>query len=158
MVWSSSRSSNQFFFLSNLCLFVGVACLCSFSLGMLPFVQAFAPVMLLFELSTIFLNNHWFMEKTGRSGTWLQFINGLLLLASFFLVRICWGTFKLGQAVMILMSRRAEVEARIGWGLVEFYGVAGVGIGVLNFIWFSAMVRSVSSKFTKKSKSKSKTN
>ena len=41
--------------------------------------------------STIFLNIHWFLDKTGRTGTTLQLINGFLLLATFFVVRIVMG-------------------------------------------------------------------
>ncbi|KAI9275343.1 hypothetical protein BY458DRAFT_434500 [Sporodiniella umbellata] len=44
-----------------------------------------------YELSTVFLNIHWFMDKLGYTGSKLQMVNGAMLLLSFFGVRIVFG-------------------------------------------------------------------
>lgn len=41
--------------------------------------------------STIFLNIHWFLDKTGRTGSPLQLVNGIFLLGAFLGVRIIYG-------------------------------------------------------------------
>jgi hypothetical protein len=41
--------------------------------------------------STIFLNIHWFLDKTNRAGSTLQLINGFFLVGSFFAVRLVYG-------------------------------------------------------------------
>ncbi|EIE80770.1 hypothetical protein RO3G_05475 [Rhizopus delemar RA 99-880] len=47
----------------------------------------------MYELSTIFLNFHWFMDKIGWTGSRIQLVNGVFLLLTFFGARILFGTF-----------------------------------------------------------------
>jgi hypothetical protein len=51
-------------------------------------------VFILYELSTPFLNIHWFCDKLNMTGGSLQWYNGLLLLGTFFCSRLCWGTYQ----------------------------------------------------------------
>lgn len=53
---------------------------------------------MLYELSTPFLNVHWFCDKLGMTGSKLQLYNGIALLVTFFGCRIVWGTY---QSIMI---------------------------------------------------------
>ncbi|RPA98440.1 DUF887-domain-containing protein [Choiromyces venosus 120613-1] len=64
-----------------------------FSLGFRPFVNYWASVFVLFEISSPFLNIHWFCDKTGMTGSLTQLINGFFLLTSFFCCRLVWGTW-----------------------------------------------------------------
>jgi hypothetical protein len=100
----------------------------------------------MFELSTVFLNVHWFCDKTGLSGSKIQWINGMFLLLAFFAVRLVFGTITMFRFVVDNFSRRAEVGA-----LYYFYSFAATGLGLLNFYWYSIMIRSVMSRFKKKS-------
>ena len=45
-------------------------------------------VFLLYELSTPFLNIHWFCDKLNLTGSKIQLYNGFLLLGTFFLCRL----------------------------------------------------------------------
>jgi hypothetical protein len=121
----------------------GVGCLAAFFMGYRPFVHSFAAVVLMFEASTIFLNIHWFCDKTDRSGSTLQWINGIVLLFVFFSVRIVYGTLRIYSVVSSFWVRYNDCPA----GTVEFYTLAGIGICALNFWWFFSMVRSVLSRF-----------
>ncbi|KAJ3368542.1 hypothetical protein HDU91_000528 [Kappamyces sp. JEL0680] len=121
----------------------GLGCFLAFLMGLMPVAQPFAPVVLMFETSTIFLNVHWFCDKTGRSGTTLQWINGIFLLGAFFGSRIVYGSYRIYKVVELLWMRYAEVPA----GIVEFYTCAGVAMSLLNGIWFSAMIKSLLSRF-----------
>jgi hypothetical protein len=49
------------------------------------------PVFILYELSSPFLNFHWFFDKVGMTGSTAQLINGLVLMISFFGSRLVWG-------------------------------------------------------------------
>ncbi|OAK96163.1 DUF887-domain-containing protein [Phaeosphaeriaceae sp. SRC1lsM3a] len=74
-------------------LFHAISALCVFSLGFRPFVNYYAPTFILYELSSPFLNIHWFCDKLNMTGSTLQFVNGILLLFTFFSCRLCWGTY-----------------------------------------------------------------
>jgi hypothetical protein len=56
-------------------------------------VNFYAPTFILYELSSPFLNIHWFCDKLNRTGSTLQFVNGIILLVTFFSCRLCWGTY-----------------------------------------------------------------
>ncbi|KAK5674532.1 hypothetical protein LTS10_012728 [Elasticomyces elasticus] len=70
-----------------------VAAVSVFSLGYRPFCYFYAPIFLLYELSSPFLNIHWFCDKLDLTGSTFQAINGGLLTTTFFLARICWGNY-----------------------------------------------------------------
>lgn len=59
-----------------------------------PFVNFYAPTFILYELSSPFLNIHWFCDKLNMTGSRLQFINGILLLLTFMSCRLFWGTYQ----------------------------------------------------------------
>lgn len=59
-----------------------------------PFVNFYAPTFILYELSSPFLNIHWFCDKLNMTGTKIQLYNGILLLFTFFSCRLCWGTYQ----------------------------------------------------------------
>ncbi|KAL8704315.1 MAG: hypothetical protein Q9201_002537 [Fulgogasparrea decipioides] len=59
-----------------------------------PFVNYYGPTFILYELSSPFLNFHWFFDKLHMTGSRPQWYNGILLLASFFLCRLLWGTYQ----------------------------------------------------------------
>jgi hypothetical protein len=75
-------------------LFHAISALSVFSLGFRPFVNFYAPTFILYELSSPFLNIHWFCDKLNMTGSTLQFVNGLFLLATFFCCRLVWGTYQ----------------------------------------------------------------
>ncbi|CAO2655973.1 Nn.00g047760.m01.CDS01 [Neocucurbitaria sp. VM-36] len=75
-------------------LFHAISALCVFSLGFRPFVNYYASTFILYELSSPFLNIHWFCDKLNMTGTTLQLVNGIVLLFTFFSCRIVWGTYQ----------------------------------------------------------------
>ena len=58
-----------------------------------PFVNYYGPSILLYELSSPFLNFHWFFDKCGMTGSLPQLINGICLITTFFSCRLVWGTY-----------------------------------------------------------------
>jgi hypothetical protein len=66
-----------------------------------PFLSFYAPVFILYELSTPFLNVHWFCDKLNMTGSKLQLYNGIALLVTFFSCRLVYGTF---QSIMVYID------------------------------------------------------
>lgn len=58
-----------------------------------PFLYYYAPVFLLYELSSPFLNIHWFCDKLDLTGSTYQAVNGIFLVGTFFSCRLVWGTY-----------------------------------------------------------------
>ena len=59
-----------------------------------PFLNYYSNVFILYELSTPFLNIHWFFDKLNMTGSRGQFYNGIALLSTFFSCRLIWGTYQ----------------------------------------------------------------
>jgi hypothetical protein len=123
-------------------MFHSLACFFVFFLSLNPFAQYYACYFLLFESSTIFLNIHWFCDKTGQVGTILQWINGIVLLSVFFFARLVLGTYHMGDFIITGFPMRDQSP-----NLYYLYSTAAVGLGSLNFYWFYLMVKSVASRF-----------
>ncbi|RDW88152.1 hypothetical protein BP6252_00184 [Coleophoma cylindrospora] len=71
-----------------------VSALVVFSFGFRPFLNFYGCTFILYELSTPFLNFHWFFDKLDMTGSRAQLYNGLVLLAMFFSCRLVWGTYQ----------------------------------------------------------------
>lgn len=140
----------------------------------------------MYELSTPFLNIHWFCDKLGLTGSKLQLYNGFALLFTFFFCRIVWGTY---QSVLIysdiykalktpsaslmsslldddMCSRNSSSKPYGGpvscevtdlpmW-LVSVYLVGNTALSVLNFYWFSQMVKAIRKRFVPQDEVKTK--
>ena len=59
-----------------------------------PFVNFYGCTFILYELSTPFLNFHWFFDKLDMTGSRAQLYNGIVLLVMFFSCRLVWGTYQ----------------------------------------------------------------
>jgi hypothetical protein len=57
-------------------------------------VNYYACTFILYELSSPFLNIHWFCDKLNMTGTTIQLVNGIVLLCTFFSCRIVWGSYQ----------------------------------------------------------------
>jgi hypothetical protein len=128
----------------------------------------------LYELSTPFLNIHWFCDKLGMTGSKLQMYNGIALLATFFGCRIVWGTYssiliysdiykalttptnnsmaslldggKCDGNASTLDGPGCEIGDLPTW-LVTVYLVGNTALSLLNFFWFNQMVKAVRKRF-----------
>ncbi|KAK0516302.1 hypothetical protein JMJ35_000905 [Cladonia borealis] len=63
-------------------------------LGFRPFCNYYGLSFILYELSTPFLNIHWFLDKTHLTGSTAQFLNGIILITTFAGSRLVWGTYQ----------------------------------------------------------------
>ncbi|MCJ1306462.1 hypothetical protein MMC25_000104 [Agyrium rufum] len=118
-------------------------------MGFRPFVNYYGLNFILYELSTPFLNIHWFMDKFGMTGSRLQLVNGILLLISFAGCRLVWGTY---QSVGMYKDVWAAIQTPAAdlpvpaW-LAVAYLVANSVLNILNFYWFGRMIQTLRSRF-----------
>ncbi|MCJ1293390.1 hypothetical protein MMC34_004944 [Xylographa carneopallida] len=152
-----------------------VSALVVFSLGFRPFVNFYAPTFILYELSSPFLNIHWFCDKLHLTGSRIQLYNGLVLLATFFSCRLVWGTY---QSVRVYqdvwaaihspgvlpilatntttttadLESHAEILRFQGDGVIPIwlactYLGSNIVLNTLNFYWFGKMIEAVKKRF-----------
>jgi hypothetical protein len=120
---------------------------------------------MLYELSTPFLNIHWFFDKMGMTGTKAQLYNGLTLLVVFFCCRLVWGAYSsfniyrdvwnaLHLSTAQKMKANGELMHLAGdrslplW-LVVLYMGGHVTLQALNVFWFGKMIAAVKKRFVK---------
>ena len=74
-----------------------------------PFANYYGLAFVLYELSTPFLNFHWFFDKLGMTGSLAQLVNGVILIISFGGCRLVWGVY---QSVLIYTDIWQAVQRR----------------------------------------------
>lgn len=114
-----------------------------FCIGLKPYIQYYAPVFLLFELSNPFLNVRWFATKyLGHTSNKLlnlfQLLNNVSLLIVFFFARICWGWFQIAKLVYDFYQ--IHQDSRFLPYETAIIVVGNLVLDVLNLVWFSTMV------------------
>ncbi|KAF8637325.1 hypothetical protein AX17_002827 [Amanita inopinata Kibby_2008] len=121
----------------------GLACFAIYIMSFKPFVSYYATRCLVWEASTFFLNNHWFLDKTGRTGTTLQLVNGFCLLATFFGVRILYGG-KISYDFFVTL-RHVYRDVPLTYTIV--YCTGNVLLQGLNWFWFTKMIAALCKRF-----------
>lgn len=141
-------------------------------LGFRPFANYYGIHFVLYEMSTPFLNMHWFADKLGMTGSTFQLVNGIVLIATFGCSRLLWGTYQSMLIYKDLWTAWNFVQPKAAAGLetvvlnvTDFGGASAVEaveldlwLGVLylgsntilcalNFYWFGLMISSVRKRF-----------
>lgn len=109
-----------------------------FSQTLRPFCLAWVAGFLSFELSTPFVNVNWFISKlpAGTIPFYVQAINGLLLMITFFIVRIIWGFYAIYKVSGQLYSAKDQLPL---WLPLSIVGL-NIALDALNVYWFKKMV------------------
>ncbi|KAK3394011.1 TRAM, LAG1 and CLN8 domain-containing protein [Podospora didyma] len=92
-----------------------VSALVVYSFGFRPFLNFYSPVFILYELSTPFLNVHWFFDKLNMTGSKAQLYNGIALLATFASCRLVWGSY---QSVLVYIDMWKAVHSAPAAGYI----------------------------------------
>ncbi|KAK1757709.1 topoisomerase I damage affected protein 4 [Echria macrotheca] len=71
-----------------------VSALAVYTFGFRPYLNYYSTVFILYELSTPFLNIHWFFDKLNMTGSRAQLYNGIALLFTFASCRLVWGSYQ----------------------------------------------------------------
>ncbi|KAL4077307.1 hypothetical protein V8B97DRAFT_1915391 [Scleroderma yunnanense] len=135
-------------------VFHGIACLCVFLLGSRPFAQYYGVRFLFWEVSTIFLDIHWFLDKTGKTGSKLQLINGFVLLGTFFshdrkaLLDHHESLFaKPPVKSYDFIKTMRSVYEQLPFLYVAVYGGGNILLNLLNWFWFTKMISALQKRF-----------
>jgi hypothetical protein len=129
-------------------------------------VNFYSTTFILYELSSPFLNFHWFFDKLNMTGSRAQLINGLLLLATFFCCRLVWGTYQSVRVYQDIWAAlhhqpspssplRASDPEIMHFATVEHVPVylallylgSNLVLNTLNFYWFRKMIDTVRKRF-----------
>jgi len=142
-------------------LFHALSAVVVYSLGFRPFVNFYAPVFILFELSSPMLNIHWFLDKLNLTGSKYQLYNGLLLIATFFCCRVIWGPIQAFAVFRDIYTawKNPSLPSTTQEGILlhattvpVWLGLAYLGsntiLNFLNFYWFGKMIEAVTKRFT----------
>ena len=117
-----------------------ISCFTVYFLSFHPIFQYYGGVFLMYELSTPFLNVHWFCDKLGLTGSRLQIVNGLILVCVFFSARIVYGYYQSALFFMNIAARFSEIPLY----LIAVYTSANILLNILNAFWLYKMIVSVS--------------
>ncbi|PSN73697.1 DUF887-domain-containing protein [Corynespora cassiicola Philippines] len=141
-----------------------VSALFVFSLGFRPFVNFYAPTFILYELSSPFLNIHWFCDKLNLTGSRIQLYNGILLLTTFFSCRLIWGSYQsirvfsdvyraMSQGPPAFDVEKAELGTMrfaaepVPLWLAFCYLASNITLNGLNWFWFGKMIETIRKRF-----------
>ncbi|RCI00242.1 hypothetical protein CU098_011507 [Rhizopus stolonifer] len=124
----------------------GIASFSVFIFSFRPFINYYGAVFLMYEVSTIFLNFHWFMDKLGWTGSKIQLMNGIVLLSTFFGARVVFGPYMSYKLWNDIYTVKDDVPLRY-WIV---YGTANFATTCLNFWWFSQMIAMLRKRFPAK--------
>lgn len=121
--------------------------------GFRPYILYYAPIFLMFEASTPFVNVHWFSSHLpeGSIPEIVKIVNGLLLMLVFFCARILWGWYwAILFAFDTLGDKSGKVSMFIPWSIF----LCNMALNVLNVYWFSKMVDALLKKIRASKKEK----
>ncbi|KAJ7157010.1 TLC domain-containing protein [Mycena crocata] len=121
----------------------GLACFAIYLGSFQPFLAYYASRCLLWEASTFFLNIHWALDKTNRTGSTFQLINGVFLVLTFFSVRLMYGGYTSYQFFQTLYHGRNEIAPLT----IISIGAGNVLLQGLNWFWLAKMVSSLQKRF-----------
>ena len=101
-----------------------------------PYMHYYAPFYLLYEVSTIFVNGHWFLGKMGLEGSRLQLVNDVLLILAYLVIRIVLGWWISVHALSVIYQNRAETSPV----MMIIYGGSILLSNCLNAHWFRKLL------------------
>lgn len=123
-----------------------------------PFVNYYGLNFILYELSTPFLNIHWWLDKVGMTGSTFQLVNGIALLTTFGGSRLVWGTYQNYRMYTdIWRAIQNPGELPVPSWLAIAYLASTTALSGLNFYWFGKMVQTVANRFEKPNGTQGKT-
>ncbi|WFD25248.1 hypothetical protein MNAN1_000215 [Malassezia nana] len=102
--------------------------------------------VLIWELSTPFLNIHWALDKLGRTGSRLQFINAVCLVITYIGVRLLLGVYASYRLIELLWASGSTAKP-VAISLRMLYTLGLPALNFLNYMWFFKMLRAIRKRF-----------
>ncbi|KAL6930250.1 uncharacterized protein HGUI_01601 [Hanseniaspora guilliermondii] len=134
----------------------GVVSFTVYSIGLSGFINYYACVFLIFELSNPFLNIRWFANHYGKSNNILAKINEVVFMLVFFLCRIIWGFTQIIILLIDFSKMNTRKDFQLGHALI--ISIGNIVLDILNTYWFLIMIKIAKKKILGvKASSKTKT-
>ncbi|KAL8714622.1 MAG: hypothetical protein Q9220_001570 [cf. Caloplaca sp. 1 TL-2023] len=124
-------------------------------MGYRPFVNYYGLNFILYELSTPFLNIHWWLDKVGMTGSTFQLVNGIALLTTFGCSRLVWGPYQnymMYKDIWRAIQHPGELPVP-PWLALAYLG-STTALSALNIYWFGKMIQAVTKRFGEPKKGK----
>ncbi|GME69242.1 unnamed protein product [[Candida] boidinii] len=110
-----------------------------FLIGTSGYIQYYAPIFLLFEISTPFLDIRWVgLKFPGLISDTAQLVNNIILILTFFVVRICWGWFQVFRLACDFYVARNDPRFNVLFSTIILS--CNFILDLLNFYWFYKMM------------------
>lgn len=117
----------------------GVVSFTVYSIGLSKFINYYACVFLIFELSNPFLNIRWFANHYQKSNNILAKVNEAVFMLVFFFCRIVWGFTQMAILLIDFSGVYARQDFQMGHALVISLG--NIVLDILNTYWFLIMIK-----------------
>lgn len=126
-----------------------------------PFGLYYGIQYALVELSTPFVNIHWFLNKLDKAGSKLQIVNGVILIVMFACCRLLWGSHltnvffrDVWTALHAPESSWTEynyspsekplvLEHQAPWWLAVMFMISNAVVMSLSAFWFVKMIATI---------------
>lgn len=124
-----------------------------FTVSLRPMCQTWIGKFLIFEISTPFVNINWYISQLSRGSNisvvpmWFNMLNGILLIITFFTVRIVWGLI----AITLLIQQMWKIRDLLPKYISVLIISINIVLNCLNLIWFQKMIK-IAQKMANKSK------
>lgn len=123
-----------------------------------PFGLYYGIQYALVELSTPFVNIHWFLNKLHKAGSLLQIINGIVLIVTFACCRLLWGSYltvvffrdvwtalhapqpSWTEYAYSPVRKPLVLQHRAAWWLAGVFMVSNAVVMSLSAFWFGKMI------------------
>lgn len=102
--------------------------------------------ILIWELSTPFLNIHWALDKLGRTGSRIQLVNAVFLVLAYVCVRLLLGVYASYRLIELLWASTSTARP-VPPTLQMFYTLGLPALNFLNYMWFFKMLRAIRKRF-----------
>lgn len=118
---------------------------------LMPLNQVWVPKLMIYEASTPFVNINWYiMQLTSPPATsnlkpvdipmWFNALNGVCLMAVFFVVRIVWGN--LAQVIYLYQMYQCRADmSPLKASLGVILALVALVLNMLNMFWFNKMLK-----------------
>ncbi|GIL84488.1 hypothetical protein Vretifemale_13150 [Volvox reticuliferus] len=113
------------------------------------FLHYYAPVFLMWEVSTPCVHLRWFMYKAGLANSVWYLVNGLMMIVAFFACRILWGYIGSYYLVTDVVGEQYRPGSPFPVAATMGYCLAAVVMNTLNTYWFLKMTVAAGAIFLK---------
>lgn len=114
-----------------------IICFISFSIGFYyGTFHLYGALALVFEASTLFINNHYIMKAINFKNTYCVIINDILLISAYFTCRILWGSYCIYLVTIDMYNLQPK-------SIILFNLLSIICVYMMSWKWFLTMINKI---------------